>query len=69
MNETCENCRFRRGSFCMRYPPQVNAPQVVHSDRAEYIFETRFPEVGLNEWCGEHEYIQTELNDCDHQDR
>lgn len=40
---TCETCRFRRDSFCKRYPPV----------RVGYM-DSRYPYTKPSNWCGEH---------------
>lgn len=64
--ERCGNCKFlpdhtEYGGNCLRLPPR---PLIyMHPVHQEIIYESCFPGVGVNEWCGEWSVIRIDKVD------
>lgn len=54
--DNCANCKLAKdlnGVFeCRRNPPQI---LVYVNQEGQLVFDTRWPIVGGDDWCGEHE--------------
>lgn len=51
----CETCVFRNKTLCQRNPPQM-----LPEDETSYE-RSRWPEMELYDWCGEHQDFQAYL--------
>ena len=49
MDEKCENCKFYRKQYCLRYPPKTFVVGV----RGNTEMEHHFPMTAPNNFCGE----------------
>ncbi len=57
MKNSCKDCCFFDSNYCCRYPPQF---YLTRYENYTNDTESRFPEVGEDEWCGE--FVERESN-------
>lgn len=53
MKGYCEDCRWRYGEYCRRYPPQMTLYPSTMSPPLRYEMGEFYPNVAKTDWCGE----------------